>query len=307
MDDSADGAGDFGAIPQLDESFVLGAVHHEPSYRERQLERERRGAKQDIYGAELDNKRDGAQGARRPVPTRRLPRTPRSATSRPNRWRQIVGVVIAAAVVVVAVDLPGRLSGRHSSSLGLVSSGNQTTSCPSDLYAAGAEYRFERCEGGKGLAWDRCDTLTVAVNPESAPDTWQHDTDNALSQVGQATGLHFKRIASGKADITIAWTAALLTAGGADADKAGVTGVTFSSSLVGSRLTAANIEISTHLEGGSGRNGELPVILHEMGHAVGLGHFDGPEVMNPVDQGYATYQPGDIAGLAALYQPDNCR
>ncbi len=146
----------------------------------------------------------------------------------------------------------------------------------------------------------------MAVHPASAPDTWQHDTDGALSQVAGATGLHFKSIASGKADITISWTTALLMAGGGDADKAGVTGVTFSSSPAGSSLTSADIEISTHLAGGSGRNGELPVLLHELGHAVGLGHYDGPEVMNPVDQGYASYQPGDIAGLAALYQPDSC-
>lgn len=305
-DDSADDSGDFGPIPELDDSFVLGAIHHEPSHSERQLELERRLSKQDIYDAELDGGPGGAQDAGPPLRPRRFPKTPRSAGSRPNKWRQIVGVMIAAAVVAVAADLPGRLSGRHSSSLGLLSSGNQTTSCPSDLYPPGAQYRFERCESGKGLAWDRCATLTIAVNPVSAPDAWQADTDDALSQVRRATGLHFKSIASGKADITVSWTTALLMTGGADADKAGVTEVTFSSSSVGSRLTAANIEISTHLAGGDGRHGELPVLLHELGHAVGLGHYDGPEEMNPVDQGYATYQSGDIAGLAALYQPDSC-
>jgi hypothetical protein len=43
------------------------------------------------------------------------------------------------------------------------------------------------------------------------------------------------------------------------------------------------------------RVGEEPVLLHEPGHAVGLAHFDGPTVMNPLDRGYPTFRPGDVA------------
>jgi Matrixin len=300
-----DDSGDLDPIPELDESFVLGAIHHEPSHRERQLEVQRRLAKRsgEHYRAERDSGLREDERKR----VQRFPKAPPPpANPWPKRRRQILGVVIAAVVVVVAVDLPGLLSGRHSSSLGLVTTGNQDTSCPSSVYPAGAEYRFERCQAGQGLGWDRCSTLTVAINPANAPTTWREDTDNALGQLARATGLHFRSIGSGKADISLSWTAALLMAGGADSDKAGQTMVTFSSSAGGSRLTAADIEISNHLTGDAGLSAEIPVLLHELGHAVGLGHFSGREVMNPVDQGFANYQPGDSAGLAALYRPDTC-
>jgi predicted Zn-dependent protease len=49
------------------------------------------------------------------------------------------------------------------------------------------------------------------------------------------------------------------------------------------------------------------VLLHELGHAVGLSHHSGPVAMNPVDQGFRDYQAGDLAGLTALYHPASCR
>jgi predicted Zn-dependent protease len=76
--------------------------------------------------------------------------------------------------------------------------------------------------------------------------------------------------------------------------------------LTGMEFSSAAIEISPDLPGGSGIDGEVPVLLHELGHAVGLGHFNGPEVMNPVDAGFVSYQQGDLAGLATLYHGQSC-
>jgi hypothetical protein len=43
------------------------------------------------------------------------------------------------------------------------------------------------------------------------------------------------------------------------------------------------------------------VILHEMGHVLGLGHVSSENVMNPNNSNYEHLQPGDIAGIQSIY------
>lgn len=43
------------------------------------------------------------------------------------------------------------------------------------------------------------------------------------------------------------------------------------------------------------------------GTQFGLGHYVGPDVMNPVDPGYSVYQSGDMPGLTTLYRLTTCR
>jgi predicted Zn-dependent protease len=123
--------------------------------------------------------------------------------------------------------------------------------------------------------------------------------------MSSATGLHF-RVAARNANIHISWAPALLAPAHADADKAGITSVKLQPQLTGISMSSATIQISSRLTGHNPQNSELPVLLHELGHAVGLGHYPGPQVMNPVDQGYSAYQAGDLAGLAVLYNQANC-
>ena len=46
---------------------------------------------------------------------------------------------------------------------------------------------------------------------------------------------------------------------------------------------------------------EEAVVLHEMGHVLGLGHVQDPsQIMFPTSQGQTDYGAGDLAGLAKL-------
>ena len=47
----------------------------------------------------------------------------------------------------------------------------------------------------------------------------------------------------------------------------------------------------------------LPILRHELGHLVGLGHVDdSTQLMHAVNSGFGTFQAGDLAGLALLGQ-----
>ena len=223
----------------------------------------------------------------------------------PSQKRKVIGVVITI-VVLVAAYIPTRFFGGHSTNSLLGSYLGPNTSCSSYKYPAGAHYTFEGCSGGQPLRWTRCSNLAVAVDTTNAPPGWYTDTTNALGQLARATGLRF-RVTTNSADIAISWDRTLSLRGGGHPDKAGLTSLSMQSGLTNVTLRSADIQISSMLSSGSGLSGEVPVLLHELGHAVGLGHYQGPEVMNPVDQGYSTFQTGDLAGLTALYDPVACQ
>ncbi len=65
-------------------------------------------------------------------------------------------------------------------------------------------------------------------------------------------------------------------------------------------LDGPQLEESLRVVGG--RDQVLSVLLHELGHVIGLGHVEDPaELMHPEGQpGAAGYGPGDRAGLARL-------
>jgi hypothetical protein len=180
-------------------------------------------------------------------------------------------------------------------------------SCSPGAYPPGAEYTYERClPSTTPIGWRRCSTVTYSVDSADAPPGYRADLDEATGYLAAATGLHLVEVPR-KGNITIAWDPSLFDPQPGTSGEAGVTDFQTSTDLGGTRASAARIRISSHLVAGTaiGR-GEEPILLHEFGHAVGLGHFGGPEAMNPLDRGFSSYQRGDLDGLAALYHPASC-
>ena len=156
------------------------------------------------------------------------------------------------------------------------------------------------------MGW-ACGKVTYSVDPASAPTGYTaRDLDRALTQLHQATGLRLVRV-TGPADIPISWDPTLYDPLPGTSGEAGVTDIRIVGDQSGLHLTMAVVRISSHLAAGTAvRVGEEPILLHELGHAVGLGHYQGAVVMNPLDRGFSAYQQGDLAGLAVLYRPGSC-
>lgn len=185
-----------------------------------------------------------------------------------------------------------------------VAASPSTSSAPTDN-----NYAFEvQNSAGIPARWNPCEAVRYVVDPYGAPAGWQNDISNDMSQVSQATGLSLVNggttgtVPSGFNGIVISWTSQL--SGG---DTVGLTTYSYYNSPgFTPQIVGANIQLLSSLSGGGGMNGEQPVLLHELGHALGLAHVNAQEVMNPVDQGYSSYHAGDLNGLAQLGASKGC-
>ncbi|HVA73907.1 MAG TPA: hypothetical protein VNF71_05030 [Acidimicrobiales bacterium] len=198
----------------------------------------------------------------------------------------------------------------------VLSEGDATTfaapvAASSPAPSADNNYAFEVTNGsGAPARWNPCEALHYAVVYPGAPSGWQTDVANDINQVSAATGISlvydgaFSSSAAvpSTSKIVISWTSSIT--GG---DDVGLTTYWYyNTSGYAAQMVSAQIQLLGSLSGGSGPSGEQPVLLHELGHAMGLAHVNAAEVMNPVDQGYASYQAGDINGLWHLGSSQGC-
>jgi hypothetical protein len=225
--------------------------------------------------------------------------TPSSAgpavPSRAEGWRRFlvtsattVTAVVAALVllhsqgVVVSLDGIGRRVGRG----------------PAVAAAGTGAHRFamhQRNQPEVPVTYDPCRPIRVVVNDDQAPAGAEAILGSALEEVGAATGLTFVRAGSSDA-VPEGDRASVQPGSGAVSDA--VTG----------RLTYVRGEISLDaptmrriLSRPDGALAARAIVMHELGHVVGLAHVDDPtELMYERNEGRTDWGPGDLTGLEVL-------
>ncbi len=194
-----------------------------------------------------------------------------------------------------------------------------------------ASYRFiERQVHEDGpVAWDPCRPIHYVVNPATAPKGGDVLLRKAIAAVSAATGLQF--IDDGETDesrsflresfqqraygdrwapVLIQWTDGSDFAAGLEGSIIGRAGGTPVTGLTGGpmvyvsgvvALDGPQMEDLMHSDD-LGPAAARSVIMHELGHLVGLDHVEDPtQIMYPTTQfGVSTFGEGDLTGLRAL-------
>jgi hypothetical protein len=190
-------------------------------------------------------------------------------------------------------------------------------------------FRFARLQPSRPnpVAYDPCRPVHVVVNARTAPAEHDELLRTALDRLNETTGLRLivdgptaeapsptrepyqpDRYPGRWAPVLVAWSdeAEDGRLGGDVAGYAGSVSLTRSTSTesvyVTGQLVLDGAQLDDLLDRPGGVAAARAVILHELGHLVGLDHVDdSSQIMNPVgDDDVTDYANGDRAGLALL-------
>lgn len=189
-------------------------------------------------------------------------------------------------------------------------------------------YAFIRTQdrGGEPVAYDPCRPIHYVVRPDQAPPGGAALVKEAVDRVSRATGLRFvadggttelpsrdrdafqpKRYGDRWAPVLIAWRTAKQypplagdTVGEGGSVAIGVDGRP--TVFVSGQVVLDGPDLRDMMRTAGGREEALGVLLHELGHVVGLDHVkDRTQLMyRSTVRGITDYGDGDLTGLAAL-------
>ncbi|MDX6197857.1 MAG: hypothetical protein QOJ79_1008 [Actinomycetota bacterium] len=188
----------------------------------------------------------------------------------------------------------------------------------------GTSYTFmAEPTAGDPIRWDACGSVHWVFNPANAPAGGLTAVQSAVSRISAATGLQFvydgtsdetptgayldaQTAATGFRPLLVGWStpSASTLLANQPASLVGMDQTIWARPATGathivSGVVALNATVTART---SGANSWFTFTLHELGHAVGLGHTtDATQIMAPTIPAAATdYGSGDLAGLAKV-------
>lgn len=197
---------------------------------------------------------------------------------------------------------------------------------PVNALGPGGSHAFMAEDRGRPVTYNPCRTIDIVVNQALAPPRAALLLDEAIANVERATGLRMRvvgttdqqpaqhrpnrqqdRYGDGWAPVLLAWTTPELE-GRLQGDIAGIGGsVAVSTGMSGGLRYVTGIvfldapQFLALLSRPDGWERARAIVMHELGHLVGLAHVDDPHEL--MDEGSALpvdFGPGDLQGLAEL-------
>ena len=192
-----------------------------------------------------------------------------------------------------------------------------------------ASYKFlaRQSDGKTPVAYDRCRPIHYVIRQQGEPPGSDPIVFTAVERVSQATGLQFvfdgttseapsnqrpdqqlARYGTRWAPVLISWSNAKESPGLANADVLGVGGSNAVTAPTGARVlvtgavTLDGQKLGKILKQPDGDQVVRAVVLHELGHVVGLDHADSKSQLmyKRIQHGMTDFGAGDLTGLAAL-------
>ncbi|MGY1709090.1 matrixin family metalloprotease [Geodermatophilus sp. SYSU D00758] len=271
-----------------------------------------------------------------PVPWRAWePSGPPTGPGRPRRLRRAIALALLLGLVgtVAVVDPLDLLAGRGAAPASAswptpgIEAADAPLGTPPPAPVPGGAHTFtaRQEDGVQPVAYDPCRPVHYVVRPDNAPAGGEAVVHEGFARLSEVTGLQFvfdggtdespsgdrvpfqpDRYGDRWAPVLVSWrteaevpeflTDVVGLAGSAAVSRPGGPEVFVTGAV---DLDAAAFGHLLADEAGTAR--ARAIVLHELGHLVGLDHVTDPaQLMYPMTSTALDYAPGDLAGLAEL-------